>query len=198
MSQSIAYVSHGGWKEEECKSLWNEIEKTSASGEPLRIAFDRVAEATGRKANSIRNYYYSAVRSGEVPESVPTARALPFVPFTPGEVLSLLRGVLIAQGKGISVRACVQEMSKGDKGLALRLQNKYRSLLRSHRPLVEETVRTLKAENLPCIDPYEKKGDAACAPFPKALSDLILKMSPETRARFLDFSYRLAVFLTQS
>lgn len=197
MSETLAFVSHSGWKEEERSNLWREVEKTSASGQPLRIAFDRVAEMTGRKANSIRNFYYSAVKSGEVPKTVPTVRALPFVPFAQDEVTQLLRAVLIARGKGISVRACVQELSHGDKALALRLQNKYRSLLRSHRPLVEETVRQLKAEGLPCIDPYEKdicpQGDF----FPKPLNELILKMTPETRARFLDFSYRLAAFLTQ-
>ncbi|GEM_PF-5688294 len=195
MSQSMAFASRSGWKDEERNHLWREVEKTSASGEPLRLAFDRVAEATGRKSNSIRNFYYSAVKSGQVPGNVPTVRALPFVPFEQEEASSLLRAVLIAQGKGQSVRACVQELSCGDKGLALRLQNKYRAILRSHRKLVEETIIQLKKEGLPCIDPYEKSDCADNPQLPKTLNTLLAQMTPETRTRFLDFSCRLAAFL---
>ena len=132
MSQVLQLPTHNGWSEEETTLLWQEVRACCAQGQPLRAAFDRLAARTGRKANSIRNYYYAAVKAGQAPEDVPTGRALPFQPFSPEEIDLLLREVLMAQGKGISVRACVTAMGGGDRSAALRLQNKYRALLKSH------------------------------------------------------------------
>ena len=104
----------------------------------------------------MRNYYYAAVKAGDAPGDVPTGRAAPFTPFTSEEIDALLRSVLTAQGQGVSVRACVASLSGGDRALALRLQNKYRALLKSHPDRVMAMVQTLQQEGLPCVDPYRK------------------------------------------
>ena len=122
MSQVLQLPTHNGWSEEETALLWQEVRACCAQGQPLRAAIDRLAARTGRKANSIRNYYYAAVKAGQAPEDVPTGRALPFQPFSPEEIDLLLREVLMAQGKGISVRACVTAMGGGTPGPPFRGQ----------------------------------------------------------------------------
>ncbi|MDY4518094.1 MAG: hypothetical protein SPE01_05675 [Candidatus Spyradocola sp.] len=156
MSQVISMNAHAGWSPEETALLWQEVRACNAGGQPLRVAFDRMAEKTGRKSNSVRNYYYAAVKAGDAPGDVPTGRAAPFTPFTSEEIDELLRSVLTAQGQGVSVRACVASLSGGDRALALRLQNKYRALLKSHPDRVTAMVQTLQQEGLPCVDPYRR------------------------------------------
>lgn len=156
MSQVIPLSTHNGWSPKETALLWQEVRSCTAVGQPLRVAFDKLAERTGRKSNSIRNYYYAAVKSGGAPKDVPTGRAVPFTPFTEEEIADLLRKVLIAQGQGVSVRACVTSLSAGDRSLALRLQNKYRALLKAHPDRVMAVVQQLQAEGQPCVDPYRK------------------------------------------
>ena len=57
--QYSGIISHNGWRDEEDTLLFNEIRKVRSEGKPLRAAFDSVAMLTGRKPNSVRNYYYA-------------------------------------------------------------------------------------------------------------------------------------------
>lgn len=157
MNKVISPRGRFGWNERETQVLWEEVRGCNQGGEPLRAAFDRIALRTGRKANSIRNHYYATIKSENAPEDLCIKRAAPFVPFDEGEVESLLRSVLVAQGSGRSVRACVMELAGGDKTMALRLQNKYRSLLKNHPERILKTVDELKASGLPAVDPYRKQ-----------------------------------------
>lgn len=156
MTQNVTVMREGlrtGWSENETAYLKKELAEAVRSGQPLKMVFDRVALATGRKPNSIRNYYYANLRGKPGTEDVPSAR-MPFNTFTDEEVYHLLRQVLTAQGKGISVRRCTMDMGKGDRTQMLRYQNKYRSILKSHPTLVREVVKQLQAEGIPAYDPY--------------------------------------------
>lgn len=205
MSQVISIASHNGWSAEETAQLWQEVRSCTRASLPLRVAFDNMAEKTGRKSNSIRNHYYAAIKSGEAPQDVPTGRATPFVPFTEDEIDTLLRRILMAQGQGISVRACVASLSGGDRALALRLQNKYRALLKSHPDRVMAVVRSLQEEGQPVIDPYrrlrslQREGILGRTPTDHILHHLLLRtedMSPELSAQYLSVCLTLADLLT--
>ena len=98
MSQLQSVLPHGGWTPEETEHLWKEVRSTYQNGEPLRMAFDRMALRTGRKANSIRNFYYAALKTDSAPADLPTGRAIPFTPFSGDEIENLLRAVLTALG----------------------------------------------------------------------------------------------------
>ena len=98
---------HAGWQEWEDALLWEEVSRVRKAGKPLKSVFEAVSQATGRKANSIRNYYYSKVRerkeSGDFSDSsMPEVTA--FVPFQEHEVREVLKRVLCAQARGQSVR----------------------------------------------------------------------------------------------
>jgi hypothetical protein len=146
MMQTPLVHPHSGWQEEEIKMLFEAVQEASQSGRPLRDVFADVAESLRRKPNSIRNFYYARMR--ELPEV--QQRKAPFRTFTQEELHSLLRNVLIARGKGESVRACVTRLAEGDRARMLRYQNKYRSILKNRPELLESIAQDLRAEGKPC------------------------------------------------
>lgn len=140
---------HGGWQQQEIDALARSIEEAARSGQSLRSVFERMGQQLGRKPNSIRNFYYAQVR-----EEGGAPRALPFETFAPDEVEQLLRNVLTAKARGMSVRACVRELAGGDRTRMLRYQNKYRSTVRTRPDLVEAVMRRLAEEGVPFVSPY--------------------------------------------
>lgn len=140
---------HSGWSEEENRLLWETADEAQQQGLPLKQVFEQIARQTGRRPNSIRNYYYAQVRQREgIP--APTPR---FVPFAEGEVETLVEQVLRARAGGQSVRACLQEMSGGNHSLMLRYQNKYRSVLKNRPELIARLTEKLNAEGIECEMP---------------------------------------------
>jgi hypothetical protein len=145
MEQALHRSSRTGWRDEESDTLFSAVREASRQGTPLRSVFEQVASSLGRKPNSIRNYYYAQLR--QRPETG-LNRAAPFQTFTEEEVRELLRTVLMARGQGISVRACVMRMAGGDRGLMLRYQNKYRSILKNRPHLLAELAEDLRQEGI--------------------------------------------------
>jgi len=150
MEQAIPRTGRrSGWSEMENQLLWETADEAQQQGLPLKAVFERIAEQTGRRPNSIRNYYYAQVRQREDGDRH-TAR---FVPFTQQEVDWLMEQVLVARAAGQSVRSCLQKLSGGDHSLMLRYQNKYRSMLKSRPDYVREIVDKLNEQGLNCDTP---------------------------------------------
>ena len=101
--------SHSGWQTSETDRLFTAVRQASAEGVPLRTVFEQLSGDLGRKPNSIRNYYYACLR--QQPDAAPRTPA--FQPFTEEETHRLLREVLMARGRGMSVRACVMQLADG-------------------------------------------------------------------------------------
>ena len=154
---------HSGWSEDENKLLWETADEAQQQGLPLKAVFERIAQQTGRRPNSIRNYYYACLR--QQPDAADHAPA--FQPFTPEETHELLRQVLMARGRGMSVRACVMQLSGGSHSRMLRYQNKYRTILKTRPELIAQVCQELKQEGLPCPDtePSRPRIDHADASF---------------------------------
>ena len=135
-----------GWQEAETARLFTAVKEANAVGAPLRSVFESLSGDLGRKPNSIRNYYYACLR--QQPDAA--SRAPAFRPFTQEETHELLRQVLIARGKGVSVRACVMSLAQGSHSQMLRYQNKYRTILKTRPELIAQVCEELKQEGLPC------------------------------------------------
>ena len=174
MESQARIRSRAGWQETETDRLFRAVREANAAGVPLRTVFEQLSGDLGRKPNSIRNYYYACLR--ERPGEAPHAPA--FQPFTPEETRRLLREVLIARGRGMSVRACVMHLAEGSHSRMLRYQNKYRTILK-HRPeMIAEVCEELRREGLPCPDsplpPRNEQADAAfCDPEDAAAARLM-------------------------
>ena len=148
---SVARVGRAGWQDQEISQLKKAVQLAGGKGEPLRSVFDNIGQALGRKPNSVRNFYYASLKREETGD-IPTAA--PFETFSHHEVRSLIREVLIARAKGVSVRACVQTLSGGDRKLMLRYQNKYRSVLKSKPHLIREIMEEIAEDGEAVFDPY--------------------------------------------
>lgn len=148
---------HGGWQQQEIDVLERTVSEAAQTGQSLRSVFERVSAELGRKPNSIRNFYYAQLRERE---GSAAPRALPFETFAPEEVEQLVERVLTARGQGQSVRACVRELSGGDKTRMLRYQNKYRSTVRTRPELVRRVMERLNEQGIPYVSPYPQEGGA--------------------------------------
>ena len=150
MEQAIAKTGRRtGWSDSENKLLWETADEAQQQGLPLKAVFEQIARQTGRRPNSIRNYYYAQVRTREDGANH-TAR---FIPFTQPEVDWLMEQVLIARAEGQSVRSCLQKLSGGDHSLMLRYQNKYRAVIKSRPDYVRAMVDRLNSEGIACDTP---------------------------------------------
>ena len=56
MTQIAKKSARQGWQEEERQLLYERVRTAREQGQPLRSAFESIAQATGRKPNSVRNY----------------------------------------------------------------------------------------------------------------------------------------------
>ena len=153
MEQTMqSHARKTGWTEGEADLLWETAEEAGHSGVALKAVFEQIARETGRRPNSIRNYYYAQVRQ----RMGGADRAARFVPFEEDEVLELIEHVLRDRAKGKSVRSCLQRLSGGDHSLMLRYQNKYRSVIKTRPDLVQAVIDKLNAEGL-SVKPPEVK-----------------------------------------
>lgn len=141
-----ARMGRTGWSEAETAALMERARQAREQGRPLREVFEATAQSTGRRPNSIRNFYYAQSRDGE--------RRARFTPFDAGEAERLTEQILTARAGGESVRACVTRLSGGDQRLMLRYQNKYRAMLRSRPDVVERVLERLRAQGLTPPSPY--------------------------------------------
>lgn len=144
-----------GWRTQEEELLFSEAERGRAQGLPLKSVFETVAKKTGRRPNSVRNYYYARIKEDE--ELRGRAPCGAFVPFDEQEMLELLRTVLKKQAEGRSVRSITLEMGRGDNREMLRYQNKYRALIKGNRELVERVRKELIENGEPAFDPYSAR-----------------------------------------
>ncbi len=160
-----------GWSLEETGFLFKEAKLAEASGRPIKSVFDKVASMTGRKPNSIRNYYYLKLK-----EDGDTARTA-FTPFTDDEVKMLMKTMLEEQAKGRSVRGIAIEMGGGDKKMMLRYQNKYRSMLRMNPEYVRQIMDELKANGDACHDPFLRRPRPAGQDISVVITELIDNLS---------------------
>ncbi len=144
--------THMGWTEQEDAALMTAALDARRARQPLKTAFDAIAEQTARRPNSVRNHYYTQLKPAEKTEPA-------FLPFTEEETDRLLETVLLALSNGQSVRACTLEMANGDMRRMLRYQNKYRALLKSQPDRVQRARKALIGQGHRVPDPFVRAPD---------------------------------------
>lgn len=153
------------WTIEQTKTLFTLAKEAKDSGRGLIGAFTEMSGQTGRSVNSVRNYYYSQLKTFEL---VPTLAADlgitltgadrdRFELFSSEEIDELIERVLINKAAGVSVRKTIAEMADGDAKKALRLQNKYRSMILHHREKISEIMRRIGSRGENYFNPYLKE-----------------------------------------
>ncbi len=142
-----------------------EVSKSKEADEPVNRAFEVIAEKSGLKFNTVRNYYYryihekenSQKKSDQSTRVHSRRRDVAGNSFTEQEVKDLMMAMLIGQAKGKSVRGCANELAKNDKKLMLRYQNKYRNVLAGNPEYVKELMEEMSKKGLVYYNPFTKQ-----------------------------------------
>lgn len=183
------------WTIEQTKTLFALAKEARENGRGLIWAFSKVSESTGRSVNSVRNYYYSQLKMFELVPSLAKDLGIELVDssrerfelFEADEIDELLENVLLGKARGVSVRQVIADMSGGDGKKALRLQNKYRSMILHHREKVNEVMRRIGASGKDYYNPYLKETVAAGSETDnyKKLNDYIASLDEAEVGEFL-------------
>ncbi len=139
-----------GFSREEIDILLEEANKAHENGESLTEVFERVSSKFNRAKGSVRNFYYQLMKS-EDKEILEKIKFLKLkveknVSFSKNEEEDLVRLVLSEVKKGKSVRRAIIDLSSGDNKKELRIQNKFRNLLKTSPELIERTAKELNIE----------------------------------------------------
>ena len=138
-----------GYTEEEAKSLVEYIWEGKQAGKTLTYLFTTYGAAHGRAMGSVRNYYYALMKNRKKDERVvklldgKQLSVEQIREFTEEETDSVLRSILKEKSKGVSVRRAICNLAKGDDKLMLRLQNKYRNILKKQPERIEAIAAEL-------------------------------------------------------
>lgn len=153
------------WSIEQTKRLFEYAYDAYEQKRGLMWAFMQVSNESGKSVNSVRNYYYSQLKMFELVPSLAhdlnikliNVQRDRFELFESSEIDELVKEILIGKASGISVRATIAQKSEGDSKLALRLQNKYRSMVANHKSKVNKIMDSLAANNITHFNPYTKQ-----------------------------------------
>lgn len=126
------------WKDEEVKSLFEDVEWCKNKNLPLRTAFLQHAQKFGRKCNSVRNYYYfevdnlqnDAPRRQRLNVDLSQHQKTHFQNFDKQNEEELFEKIQTLMRSGLSARAACLQISGGDLQLLTRFQNKYQNMKR--------------------------------------------------------------------
>ena len=141
-----------GYTEEEAKNLVEFIKEGRRKGKTLSYLFASYGVQRGRAKGSVRNYYYALMKNEKKDErivklldgsdlSVEKIRE-----FTVEETDEVIRSILAEKSKGMSVRRAIFNLSDGDDKQTLRMQNKYRNVLKKQPERIARIARELGME----------------------------------------------------
>lgn len=139
------------WKDEEVKKLFGFIEECSNLNLPLTIAFEKYANKNKRKPNSVRNYYYAELNELESnPKRVSSLKINLALHqknkpqfFTEEEIKNQVGEVIKLKNLGYSVRKACLKVAKNNLEQMVRLQNKYRTLLKKQPEILNQIENSL-------------------------------------------------------
>ena len=152
------------WTIKQTKELFDLVYKSSEEKKGLMWAFGQMSSSSGKSINSVRNYYYSQLKIFSIVPNLASdlkiklvgSKRGDFVLFNQDEIDNLIATILINKAKGQSVRATIAHLSNGDEKKALRLQNKYRSMVANQKHKVTNILRKLNENGEIYFNPYTK------------------------------------------
>ena len=138
-----------GYTEEEAKNLVEYIKEGKRKGKTLTYLFATYGLEHGRAKGSVRNYYYALMKNEKQDDRIvklldgSSLSVEKIKEFSPEETDDVLRSILKEKSKGISVRKAIFNLSGGDDKLMLRLQNKYRNMLKKQPEKIAEVAKEM-------------------------------------------------------
>lgn len=147
--------NYSRWKDEEIKQLFDIVEKNRKENRSLLSAFSEYAKLSGRKRNSIRNYYYQELselqknksRANKLNINIKNHIVNESVLFSKNETREIISNILKLNSEGYSIRKACLKLANNNVELMVRYQNKYRSVLKSNPELINEITKELNIKN---------------------------------------------------
>lgn len=192
-------IMENNWTIAQTKELFDAVKEAAEQKRGLVWAFNKIAKSCGRSANSVRNYYYSQLKMFELVPGLAkdlgitliTSQRDDFELFGEEEIKTLVETILLGKAQGRSVRAVIAEMSNGDAKLALRYQNKYRSMVTHHRDRVTAIMNDMSSRGLVFYNPYLKSVSAASKGNLELLTEYVSKLDEGEVGKFLSLITKL-------
>ena len=139
------------WSDKEVKQLFSFVEECKQKNLPLTYAFSEYARLTTRKPNSVRNYYYleleelskNAKRKENLKIDLTQHQKHEFEEFNEEQTYKLAYDILKQTREGKSVRSVCLSLANNDVSLMIRYQNKFRSLLKTNKDLINNICEKL-------------------------------------------------------
>lgn len=164
-----------GFTQKEIELLIDEAMRAGKYGDSLSRAFEKVASKTGRAKGSVRNFYYNLMKDTEVGHNKKLIEKSGLkveknVGFSREEENELVKNVLLGVKQGKSVRRAIIDLSQGNDKLELRIQNKYRNMVKNSPMTVEKIAKEIG---------LYRNGNKKSENFNKNLSVYVKKVSTE-------------------
>ena len=159
-----------GYTEEEAKTLVEFIKEGKQKGKTLTYLFETYGLRHGRAKGSVRNYYYALMKNEKCDERIvklldgSSLSVEKIREFTEEETDAALRSILAEKSKGLSVRRAIFNLSKGDDKLMLRLQNKYRNVLKKQPERLAELAAEMGLKDVTIIKAERKTTEKTALP----------------------------------
>ena len=161
-----------GYTKEEAKNLVEYIWTGKKAGKTLTALSKSYGEQHGRARGSVRNYYYALMRSAKSDERVmklldgKDLSVEKIREFTEEETHDALKSILAEKSKGVSVRRAILNVAGEDRKKMLRLQNKYRNVLKKQPEKIlqaekELGIKTSRKLSGKTSASSEKRGEAS-------------------------------------
>lgn len=162
--KKVSFDKINGYTKEEVEELIKFVAEGKKAGKPLSYLFESYGAEHGRAKGSVRNYYYGLLkcRSDERVVRLLDGSDLTVErvrSFTPEETDEVLRSILAEKARGMSVRKAIARLSNGDEKLGLRMQNKYRNLLKKEPERVQKLAEEFGVK--PIVAMKEKGNERA-------------------------------------
>lgn len=140
------------WKDEEVKKLFSHIEDCTKKGICLTTAFKIYAESNKRKPNSVRNYYYAELSHLEENSQrrqnlgIDISLHQKTMPkyFSQDETNQQITQILKLYHQGYSIRKACLKIANGNIDQMVRLQNKYRTVLKKQPEIIQNIEKNLE------------------------------------------------------
>lgn len=137
-----------GYTAEEAKELIEYVAAGKKEGKALSYLFAGFGRTHGRAKGSVRNYYYALLKKTQDERVVELLDGKQLsvekiCTFTEEETDEVIRSILQEKAKGMSVRRAIRNLACGDDKMTLRLQNKYRNLLKKQPERIQEMAESL-------------------------------------------------------
>lgn len=143
-----------GFSFKEKQKLVEMAKDSKVKGYSLTKVFSDFAKESKRASGSVRNYYYELIKEQE--DLAQGLVANKILPFTKCQTAKLISDILTMASNGKSVRKCIKELTSSEKE-ALRVQNKYRNVIKHEKEFVKEIMFGLDKKGIEHLDPYKKQ-----------------------------------------